>query len=402
MFLITTIPSWSFAVTKIFTHTLITALMVLPNVALAYPARSEDSAKCFDAGEKEALRKNVARTQVTGCTHDIVKPVSTIDSDDVYVNDGTYSIYDCAKYRSSYKKRLNTSMGLDELLDDARVALDNPGTQAAQKCVINTLHEWAEAAGYSKIPAGSANGANIRAWNMGSMAAIYLKNQTAVALAKSLGKHDKIVAWFKARGRQILDDANGNGNRNNLYYWRGFALLTLGIASEDVDMIAKSKSIFNRAISDIDGNGYLPLELARKNKAVHYHQFALEPILGMVAYSKAIDCGFLRSSQEGALELLIRKLARAEQDYSIFKEKTGVAQTNPDEIAPEKFLVLLGDDAQAMRMLANIEAHMVSKGQHLKPARTPAAAGQLGGTTLYTPAPGTLPVTNSAIKTFCN
>lgn len=370
------------------------------------PKTSKSSAACFLPGEKESIESSVARKSISSCDKPKIKPVSKIEAADEVYTDSSYSTYDCAKVRESFKLRLPTSLGLVEMLDDASEVMKdpyNPTTKA--QCLLNNLHAWAEANGYSS--GSDLQETHIRSWNVGSIAMMYLKIPVLTTLAKQQGKEDKILDWFQKRGDQILINANSMTHRNNHYYWRGFSLVAIGIVVKDLDMIKKSKSIFDFAIneiqtssSDVKNKGWLAAELARGSKAQHYHMFSLKPIMGMVGLSKAVNCNFLESAQENKLEALIRKLAEAGQDPSVFKKKTGVEQD--EEIAgPESLFTLLGDDAQAMRMIKGVENYLDSqRGFHLKPNKNGSAPGQMGGNVIYTPEPASV-ATNQKIRDYC-
>jgi hypothetical protein len=95
-----------------------------------------------------------------------------------------------------------------------------------------------------------------------------------------------------------------NDGTNNHYYWAGFAVMAAGIAADDRKLFDWGVSTYNEAMSRIQPDGTLPLEMARGQRALHYHVFALAPLTMMaeMGYANGLD---LYNANNGALKRLI-------------------------------------------------------------------------------------------------
>ena len=87
---------------------------------------------------------------------------------------------------------------------------------------------------------------------------------------------------------------------------------------------------YTEAISRIVADGTLPLEMARGQRALHYHLFALAPIVMMAEYGEA-NGQDLYSERKGAVHLLVRRTMAGMLDNSYFAKQAGVAQDTPDK-----------------------------------------------------------------------
>src|SRR3546814_14704587 len=57
--------------------------------------------------------------------------------------------------------------------------------------------------------------------------------------------------------------------------------MAAAVVTQDAEAFDWSVGVFRQALSAIQPDGVLPLEMMRRRKALHYHQFALGPLVMM-------------------------------------------------------------------------------------------------------------------------
>ncbi|MBK7963277.1 MAG: alginate lyase family protein [Bdellovibrionales bacterium] len=194
---------------------------------------------------------------------------------------------------------------------------------------------------------------------------------------------------------------------HNKNVWKGFALTDFGLVTQRDSYFKKGKEIFDIAINEItadssspDENGYLPLEITRGKKAHSYHIYTLQPMLGIINLSKAINCNFLDTfDEEDRLTFLIRKLVQGRLDPSIFHRKTGQVQSSLNAI--EGLFSLLGGDAQSKRILDNTASYLVARNLKFDRGSISSKVSELGGDVSLFPAPRSIPRSNK-FRQFCD
>ena len=110
-----------------------------------------------------------------------------------------------------------------------------------------------------------------RKWDLCGIAIAYYK------VKKQLSEETqaKVNEWIIAIAHEVIaffDDPSHK--HNNQYYWAGLAVGVIAIAVADEEFHKIAKDIFNEASEQVTDEGFLPLELARKTMALHYHCFA--------------------------------------------------------------------------------------------------------------------------------
>jgi poly(beta-D-mannuronate) lyase len=168
---------------------------------------------------------------------------------------------------------------------------------------IEALARWAEAG--ALLGAVNHQGAYEREWSLGSLALAYLKVRQARV---SPDLRNSIQAWFRAIAARVEPDYERPGlksSANNHAYFAGMALAAVGIASDDRRLFDWGIARARIGIAQIDGAGCLPLERARGRLALHYHVFALGPLV-MLAEMAMVNGVDLYVENGGALHRLAR------------------------------------------------------------------------------------------------
>jgi poly(beta-D-mannuronate) lyase len=205
--------------------------------------------------------------------------------------------------------------------------------------VIAALVRWAEAG--ALLGAVNHQGAYEREWSLGSLALAYLKVRQAPDSVNALDSRDAIQAWFRAIAARIEPDYERPGlksSANNHAYFAGMALAAVGIASDDRRLFDWGIARARIGIAQIDDVGCLPLERARGRLALHYHVFALGPLvmLAEIALVNGID---LYVENGGALHRLAGLVTDGLADPAELARRLALG---PQEIASRRAGALLG------------------------------------------------------------
>ena len=206
--------------------------------------------------------------------------------------------------------------------DKAYRQRSSPAETAA--CAIVWIKGWAMSGAYLGTIDGKQAEAQ-RRWDLAGIALAYLKlKQWATADDRAA-----IEPWLikvADAARAAFGDAGVK--RNNHWYWMGLGLGAVGIAAESGTHWQLAKEIMQDAARDISAEGTLPLELARGARALHYHAFAVMPLVTLAELSVSRNENFYALA-DAALHRLVAMTARGLADPVVFDKLAGVAQERP-------------------------------------------------------------------------
>jgi poly(beta-D-mannuronate) lyase len=196
---------------------------------------------------------------------------------------------------------------------------------ALARCVLDWLHAWA--ARGAMLKAESHQGEFVRKWGLAPVAATYIKVRTAPSLdAEKKAAVEKWIARWAAIVRDDYDTGTERSSRrNNHLNWAALAVLWAGVALDDRALFDWGIAKYRLALRQIAPDGTLPLELARKSKARHYHLFALAPLV-FIAETAARNGIDLYDENGGALRRLVDRVLSSFDDASFFERATGETQ----------------------------------------------------------------------------
>ncbi len=103
------------------------------------------------------------------------------------------------------------------------------------------------------------------------------------------------------------------------------AVMAAGIAANRRTLFQWGIDSFRIGVAQITPEGTLPLEMARRSLALHYHLFAAAPLVAIaeLAAANGID---LYAMEHYALARLVRRAASGLRDPSFFARQAGVPQ----------------------------------------------------------------------------
>lgn len=251
-----------------------------------------------------------------------------------YYTDAHHSIID-PKKREAFETATEAPTHLGQWAGLAADAYLTKGSRAAAHCVYSLLdaaaraHAWAD-----RMPTGQAS--YEQKWLLAATAVSWLKVRTS-----GLGTSDQekdIHKWIAALADHVTGYVDNKRNNldsdawNNHRYWAGFAVAAAGIALDDRNHFLWGIDSYKAGADQIQPDGTLPHELARAGMALHYHLYALAPLV-MIAELASANHTDLYSYRYNAIERLARICEAGLRNPALFAKATGVPQNLPDPIS---------------------------------------------------------------------
>lgn len=247
-----------------------------------------------------------------------------------FYSDSKHSVIDPARlaaYRAAQRPYMETMKEAENAAD----AYQQTGNRAAAACVLQILDK--DAAASSMTGSMSTNQAHyVQNWTLGALAVSWLK--VRMANPGTPEQRRSAIDWMKLVAGQTRDyftmrHARGtNDGTNNHYYWAGFAVMGAAVSSNDRALYDWALGTFSDAVSRIAADGTLPLEMGRGQRALHYHLFALGPIVMLAEFGEA-NGENLYAARDHAVERLANRAIAGLENNSYFSEKAGVPQDTP-------------------------------------------------------------------------
>lgn len=226
-----------------------------------------------------------------------------------------------ARYKQATKSIQTFEAGLSELSD--RYVQGQP---AAAACALQWMLRWANADALT----GPANmtGKAVRKWALAATAFSLLKLRDAPGLPQP--DLEQVNEWLERVAALVIGEHQHipASKLNNHYYWAAAAVGATGIAINDRALFDWSMSAYRRSVSDIDQDGVLPRELARRSRAFSYHLYALQPLV-MLAEMGRVNGIDLYGEGDCAVCRLVDRVSSGLADPAFFENLTGARQHLP-------------------------------------------------------------------------
>ncbi|MFC3651093.1 mannuronate-specific alginate lyase [Dyella humi] len=202
-------------------------------------------------------------------------------------------------------------------------------------CAVDLLHGWASADALMG-PISGYQGYYERSWAGTDFAMVILRMPSAVRTANA-DKFTVIDPWLQ-RIAIATRDANAiNHLHNNLVYWAGLNLVAIGTVTNQPQLVDSGLIRAREGIHDIGPNGALAREVKRGNRALHYHTFALLPLVFTAELVQRRNIDLYRENDH-AIARLANLVIEAVRNPASFAKITPIKQdlfpwTFQDELA---------------------------------------------------------------------
>ncbi|WP_044615939.1 alginate lyase family protein [Gynuella sunshinyii] len=260
------------------------------------------------------------------CSDNIDPYVSTLALTSKYEgsDDSRSDINDDAQ--AEYLESVATIRAMEKMAAEASDKFIKTGDLTVAQCFLNNLSAWAKAGALLSDDVNEV-GQAVRKWFLAATGIAYLKIQSIRSDNGGMTQNEQVDRWFGHLARAVMSFYSDRPIEkvNNHDYWAAWAVMVTAVNLQDHDMYRWAMAKFDQALGQIDGDGYLENELARENKALEYHNFALQP-LAMLAVFTTANGDNLFDSHDRALSRLTTRVVEGLQNPDIFAQRTGYTQ----------------------------------------------------------------------------
>lgn len=191
-------------------------------------------------------------------------------------------------------------------------------------CALQWLMAWARDGAMlgQMIRVNNNQSYYTRQWMLDALALAYLKVREQADAAQAA----VIEPWLEQLALANLAYwENPQHRRNNLYYWGGLGVLATGLATGNAALWRAGQEIYQHGVGDIETDGRLSFEMTRGRRALHYHGYALAPLVLMAELARLHGEDWYGENHH-AIDRLARRVAQGWSDASWFAEEAGVPQ----------------------------------------------------------------------------
>ncbi|MFC5740492.1 alginate lyase family protein [Dyella tabacisoli] len=201
--------------------------------------------------------------------------------------------------------------------------LNKAADSSQWSCTLDLLQGWAQADALMG-PISGYQGYYERSWAGTDFAMVLLRMPQDVSSANANRLH-VITPWLTRIAIATRDADAINHLHNNLVYWAGLNLVAIGTVAQQQMLIDAGLARAREGINDIGAQGELVREVKRGDRALHYHTFALIPLVftAELAQRQGID---LYQENHGAIGRLANLVTQAVQDPASFAKITPIEQ----------------------------------------------------------------------------
>lgn len=249
-------------------------------------------------------------------------PVIVLDHESKYKPDTNSSEIDDereAKYAEKLKLVSDFYNPLARVSD--RYVRASPRVSEIAICVLDWLENWASAGALEE--GVTEQGRMVQAWALASLSTTWLKVRMDPNLSPA--KRKTVVDWLGRLNDLVIANFERNPDEssrsNNHRYWANWAVCATAVARDDRKAFDWAAAGFDRACKQIGPDGVLPLEMDRRSKALHYHNFSLGPL---VLHAETLIANGVTDAYErngGAIARLVDLVVRGLADPSIFEDR---------------------------------------------------------------------------------
>ncbi len=253
------------------------------------------------------------------------------------LDDPTHSIIDPAR-QDAYNKSSGVVKAVGSAIVKAADEYRTSGSRQAAECATSQIVAMAKNKSLSgKMSSGQAY--YVQGWVVGAVAIAYLKVRDAgYATPEQAGS---IAKWLQSVGEQTKafygarkTSGQGDGQNNHLY-WAGVELAGIGVAANDRRDFDWAMATYDDGVNQIRPDGTLPLEMARGGRALHYHLYALAPLVLLAEFGEANGLD-LYAHADGAIHRLVNVTVTGLRDPALFEKAAGVKQEVPKVVSGDQ------------------------------------------------------------------
>ena len=244
-------------------------------------------------------------------------------------NDPSRSLIDAAAEAAYKQENKPLSLYENNLASMAnRYVRSNPPRADVAACLLDWLNDWAQ--GDALMGNVNEGGVNIRKWMLSAVANAWLQVRDEPSLDAE--KRENAIAWIKKVAFAVRNDYSSDtqlvSHQNNHLTWAAWGVAAAGVALDDRDMFGWAMNKGRVGIGQIQQNGTLPLELARRSRAYTYHLFSAIPLFALAEIAEKNGVDLFSFNNEALLRLAQLNLKNIGHPDD-FAQLTGETQEQP-------------------------------------------------------------------------
>jgi poly(beta-D-mannuronate) lyase len=280
--------------------------------------------------------KRIAPIQVLYACPEVAHVAPDLTTDGFYrLDDPTHSIIDPVR-QAAYRKSADPVKNVGMQIVKAADAYRTTGSRMAAQCAMTQIVTLAkDRALTGKMSSSQAY--YVQGWVVGAIAIAYLKiRETGLADGQ---QNVSIASWLHSVGEQAVGyydkrkDA-GDGGNNHLY-WAGVELAAIGVAADNRKDFEWGIGTYKSGVAAIRPDGTLPREMARGQRALHYHLYALAPLVLLAEFGEANGMD-MYARDNGAIHRLVNISVGGLLNPEPFARATGVEQEVPKIVSGDQ------------------------------------------------------------------
>ena len=253
------------------------------------------------------------------------------------LDDPTHSIVDPvrqAAYRKSSDGVKTVGLAIVKAADDYRTT----GSRQAAQCAVSRILTMAQDKSLSGRMS-SSQAYYVQGWVVGAVAIDYLKVRGSGDATPA--QAEMIARWLLSVGEQTKAYYDARTNRgqgdhqNNHLYWAGIELAAIGVAANNRADFNWAMAAYDNGVDQIRPDGTLPREMERGSKALHYHLYALAPLVLLAEFGEANGLG-LYARDNGAIHRLVNVSVAGLENPELFEKATGIKQEVPRRVSGDQ------------------------------------------------------------------
>ena len=242
-----------------------------------------------------------------------------------FYGDSKGSIIDPKKWRA-YVASAGPYKELGIQIVKAADAWQGSGSREAAICALHLM----DAAAHQGVFTGKMSSRQayyVQGWVIGAIAIAYLKVRDSGFVTAH--ERDEILPWIVEVVHQTTKFYEETHQKNNHLYWAGVEAVAAGVADNNSALFRWGVAAYRVGIDQIRMDGVMPLEMRRGRRALHYHLYALSPLVYIAEFGE--DNGLpLYSERDHSLARLERLCVNGLYDNSFFVKAAHSPQDTPE------------------------------------------------------------------------
>lgn len=254
-----------------------------------------------------------------------------------YYVDAHHSVAD-PQAKASYEAASRANEDFVRRVGSAADGYQTQHSASAAECALSLLRQASQEKAFSVAhlaPNGARDGYYVQGFYLDGLALAYLKmSPSSVGTNQQRSEIEAWLVQIALSVEKFYDDMareHAGDAHNNLTYWGALGVSATGIATGRVDLFDWGVRVYRQALKEIASDGTLPLELDRAAMALHYHLFAVAPLV-MIAELGESNGLHLYDENDGSLHRLVKRTVGGLSDPAYFQEKTRNTQQMPGQL----------------------------------------------------------------------